>query len=340
LEENKCDAKVPVLFISNECKTSDNFALQFLSDEGYDVEVACHGNEALDMLVASNGGFDVIIVDVSVLGIESIDLLRAIRQLAGYTFTPVIMQAPKVGYEDMREVIKNGAYYYLSKPYDREKLVAIVGAAQADEKQRRIDSGLIHSNFVGFGMVEECHLNVTTLDEAKKTAFMLSQLFPEPDNVFFGIQELLVNAIEHGNLGVGYETKTRLLEEGKWRDEIDRRMALPENREKSVAIHYFYRRSEQQVMLRIQDQGSGFAWQEYMDISPARITDTHGRGIAISARMSFDNLIYLQGGSEVVCMVHAESLSGVSQEDELAAVSHLASAPEQEEALRGALSVW
>ncbi len=43
-----------------------------------------------------------------------------------------------------------------------------------------------------------------------------------------GLSELLVNAIEHGNLEIGYDEKSRLLQSEGWQGEIDRRLALPE----------------------------------------------------------------------------------------------------------------
>jgi len=37
----------------------------------------------------------------------------------------------------------------------------------------------------------------------------------------------LINAVEHGNLQIGYELKTQLVAEGRWREEIERRQDDP-----------------------------------------------------------------------------------------------------------------
>ena len=51
------------------------------------------------------------------------------------------------------------------------------------------------------------------------------------------------------------------------------------------------------------DQGPGFDWAGYLEFSPDRVFDLHGRGIAMSRSMSFDSLEYLGTGNTVVTTV-------------------------------------
>jgi hypothetical protein len=53
----------------------------------------------------------------------------------------------------------------------------------------------------------------------------------------------------------------------------------------------------------ITDQGNGFDWQAYVEFSPERVFDLHGRGIAMSKVISFDSLEYLGKGNSVVTTV-------------------------------------
>jgi hypothetical protein len=57
------------------------------------------------------------------------------------------------------------------------------------------------------------------------------------------------------------------------------------------------------IVVHIIDEGNGFDWRKYLELSPDRITDPHGRGIATSRMMSFDSLEYLGVGNEVRCTV-------------------------------------
>ena len=61
-----------------------------------------------------------------------------------------------------------------------------------------------------------------------------------------------------------------------------------------------YERTPSEIILTIRDEGQGFDWQRYLELDPARATDPHGRGIALSKMMSFDEVEY-QGAGNVVC---------------------------------------
>lgn len=42
-----------------------------------------------------------------------------------------------------------------------------------------------------------------------------------------------------------------------------------------------------ELSFRIRDQGAGFNWQGYLEMSPERAFDTHGRGIAMARTSRF-----------------------------------------------------
>lgn len=101
---------------------------------------------------------------------------------------------------------------------------------------------------------------------------------------------MLINAIEHGNLGIGYSTKTSLMKTGIWEQEVLRRQNLPQNQRKKAEV--FFRRKADRIELTISDQGEGFDWEKYLEISPSRARDMHGRGIALAKMLSFDDISY------------------------------------------------
>ena len=117
-----------------------------------------------------------------------------------------------------------------------------------------------------------------------------------------GLSEMLLNAVEHGNVGITYEEKTGLMAEGMWEQEVLRRLALPENADKQVHVHY--EKTHHEILLSIRDEGPGFDWACYLDLSLERASDSHGRGIAMSKMLSFDEISYLGCGNQVVCKVN------------------------------------
>lgn len=52
------------------------------------------------------------------------------------------------------------------------------------------------------------------------------------------------------------------------------------------------------------DEGNGFDWNKYLEMSPDRAFDMHGRGIAMARMLSFDDLQYQGKGNVVVGKVN------------------------------------
>jgi anti-sigma regulatory factor (Ser/Thr protein kinase) len=140
-----------------------------------------------------------------------------------------------------------------------------------------------------------------TLAEAMDLGAFLARAFPDPERVLVGLSELLVNAVEHGNLELSYDDKGRLEEEGSWREEIQHRLEDSRFRERLAVAEIV--RGHEGVAVTIRDQGQGFDPEPYLRVDPARLFDTHGRGILIAKTMSFDELEYRDHGREVVASV-------------------------------------
>jgi hypothetical protein len=105
----------------------------------------------------------------------------------------------------------------------------------------------------------------------------------------------MLNAIEHGNLGISYEDKSRLLEQGNLKDEIARRLDSPENRDKRAVVELD--RELDRFQIRIRDCGPGFDYRKYLTVDPNRLFDAHGRGILMAGGLF--ELRYVDPGNEV-----------------------------------------
>ncbi|MEC4678154.1 MAG: ATP-binding protein, partial [Nitrospirota bacterium] len=150
-------------------------------------------------------------------------------------------------------------------------------------------------------IIRDCNFEIQTLDDAEYLTTFLSNFFPDPGRVTLGISELLINAVEHGNLGITYAEKTELNKQSKWQEEVQRRLSLPEYKDKKVFVNLV--KENREIVITITDEGTGFDWSDYMEMSAERATDNHGRGIAMSKMASFDELEYRGKGNEVVCRV-------------------------------------
>ncbi len=277
---------------------------EFLDDSRYDLDLVLNAERALEKLETPGVEYDLIVLDRMMPGMGGIELLRLIKAERRFQRIPVIMQTAAASPEQVREGIEAGAYYYLTKPYEPKALLAIIRAALADiegqAKQAATAERLQHQSDA-LRLVTHAEFRFATLAEARSLASLLAALCPEPDTVAIGLSELLVNAVEHGNLGISYAEKSLLNREGGWTDEITRRLIQPEYRER-VATASFERGTEK-IIFVITDQGAGFNWRNYLEMDPARAFDPNGRGIAMAKQISFSSLEYQGCGNKAVATV-------------------------------------
>ena len=155
----------------------------------------------------------------------------------------------------------------------------------------------LESTKLTMGMLNSAEFEFKTLEDARSIASLLSNACPQPESIVMGLTELMINAIEHGNLGITYNEKSILNEKGSWVEEVNRRLQLDININKAARINF--QRHSDRIDLTIIDQGDGFDNQDYMDFDPNRVMDNHGRGIAIANKLSFSSVEYRGKGNEV-----------------------------------------
>jgi len=255
------------------------------------------GEEAWRLL-QQNDTFDLILLDRMMPGMDGVELLRQIKATPAFKKVPVIMQTAASAPEQVREGLLAGALYYLTKPYERDSLLAIVRAALSDGETRQDLQQRLREHANALRLMASARFTLSTLDEVGCLAAFLAQACPQPEAAVLGLSELLVNAIEHGNLGISYAEKSRLKRSDQWQEEILRRQALPENRDKLVEVEFS--RQNDLVRICIRDQGEGFDWNRYLDFDPARAFDPNGRGIAMARLGSLNNLEFVGNGNTVI----------------------------------------
>lgn len=145
-----------------------------------------------------------------------------------------------------------------------------------------------------------------TIREGRSLAATLSRSFPDPERVEVGLTELLVNAVEHGNLGITYDEKSTLLDRGDLGGEIERRASQPELASRRVRVRVW--RTADRIVTAIADEGSGFDWRAFLKRA-AEPLDSNGRGILIAREMSFDRLVYNEQGNVVTAEVEITPVS-------------------------------
>ena len=277
---------------------------ELLDEPCFELDMALDAESALEKLETPGSAYDLIILDRMMPGMSGIEMLHRIKAERRFRRIPVIMQTAASAPEQVSEGIAAGAYYYLTKPYDPMVLLAIVRDALVNVEEWGKQDAIaqqIQNLSAALGLLDQAEFRFANLGEAHSLVSLLAALCPEPDRVTIGLSELLVNAIEHGNLGITYAEKSRLNCEGRWLDEVERRLGLPEYRQRAATVSFS--RNLHEIRFSIADQGLGFAWQDYLQIDPARAFDANGRGIAMAKMISFSNLEYQGCGNVVVATV-------------------------------------
>lgn len=270
---------------------------EYLEDSGFSADFCDSGEAAWQALNQGHRLYDAVLLDRMMPGLDGMALLRRIKPDPRFGTLPVIMQTAACSPQQIREGLEAGAYYYLTKPYEREGLLAIIRAALVDARERKALLQQEAERWRGMLFLQEARFRIRTVEEAGQLAAFLAQACPQPEQAQLGLSELMLNAVEHGNLGITYAEKASLKQEDGWHRELERRAALPENLGKTVEITVS--RQPEVLLVRIEDQGQGFDWTPYLEFSPERAFDPNGRGIALARMMSFSALEYMGKGNVV-----------------------------------------
>jgi len=287
-----------ILVVEDDSIVADLIKLR-LELEGFRVTLVSDGLMAWELLTNPEMEFDTILLDRSMPNMDGLTLLNKLHsEITGFSI-PVIMETSLGDKASVLEGMKAGAYYYLTKPLQPELLLVTVRAAVNQYCEYRQLKQSMRENERTQSFISQATLHFQFLEEVPLIVGWLVLLCPESDRsrVALGLHELLNNAVEHGNLGIPYAEKSRMLIEEVWFEELKRLEQLPENQAKRVEVRF--ERQPDALYFMIKDEGDGFEWGQYLDFDPERIFDPNGRGIATARLMGFDSLEY-QGKGNVV----------------------------------------
>jgi two-component system response regulator HydG len=124
--------KYSILIVDDEQVVRDSL-VHWFTEEGYEVEAAGSASEALSRLAARE--LDLVIADIRMPGMDGLELLEKIR--SEQLDTSVIIMTGYASVESAVRALKQGAFDYVTKPFDPDELSVAVRNALEQHRLKR-----------------------------------------------------------------------------------------------------------------------------------------------------------------------------------------------------------
>jgi two-component system chemotaxis response regulator CheY len=112
------------ILVIDDSATMRQLVRMTLTQSGYGVEEAEDGAKGLKKATA--GAFDLVLSDVNMPVMNGLELVRSLRKLAQYRFTPILLLTTESLVERKQEGKAAGATGWIVKPFDPVQLLATV----------------------------------------------------------------------------------------------------------------------------------------------------------------------------------------------------------------------
>ena len=279
---------------------------------GFEVIEAEDGLQAVELAVARKP--DVVLLDLLLPGLDGMAALERIREVDGATPVVLVTGASDPGLAE--RALELGATDFIRKPIDAASLGFVV---------ERIREALDEEVDLRPALERLCE-RTTSLDlgnELPPLASVVGLLgrelrlhYPRAGialtPVKLALYEALVNAIEHGNLEIGYHEKSLALGQPRGLNALhEQRRSSEPYRSRRVHVRADYRVN--QVCWQIRDHGPGFRPAEAEEaLRGADARALHGRGLRL-IRHAMTEVTWNAAGNEVNLTLYLPERSRASR---------------------------
>ncbi len=167
------------ILIAEDESTLLRYIKNLLSKAGYDVITAIDGDEAIQKVAKQH--FDIIVLDVSMPHKDGFEVCQEIR--AQGIKTPILFLTSFDGKDDVVHGLQLGGDDYLSKPFDKDELLARISALlrrMPEITNEMVSAGNWHINRT----TTEVTYNDTAVNLSKKEYSLVLLLLLHPTKVF------------------------------------------------------------------------------------------------------------------------------------------------------------
>ena len=179
MEKEAKRRKATIVVVDDE-KDMRDFLDIMLRKEGYDVECMPSADSALAF--CRGNGFDLVITDLKMPGMNGVELLRAVKELD--RDVPVIMITAYASVDTAIDAMKAGAYDYFTKPFKLDEIKLNIRNALSFRNLKRENERLRKdiksrngiANLIGEShAMEEVHVLIRSISRAKANVFITGE---------------------------------------------------------------------------------------------------------------------------------------------------------------------
>ncbi|MDK2971870.1 MAG: hypothetical protein PWP23_1625 [Candidatus Sumerlaeota bacterium] len=253
-----------------------------------------------------------VLVEHPAGGDGSVSLLRQVHRRHPHIIMVALL--PGEAEESAIDALANGASNYLQEPLNPRLLDVILERYEtriANEERHSQVLNLIVRNRTEIQLPSDPNI-VPCVVEYIVDHVQENFRNTDTNGIRLGLEEILRNAIEHGNLEIGFVLKEQTLADGTFIDLIEQRRHARLYASRLVRIDY---RIEGTVFhCCIEDEGMGFDYEDVWDpLSSEGLARLNGRGIFL-ARTFFDSVTYTGRGNhvEMIKDLAAEAMSNAA----------------------------
>ena len=240
---------------------------------------------------------DLVICDILMPKMNGLELLKTIKEIKSDTY---VIIATAHDYEDwVIEALNSGASNYLKKPVTFKELTHILDKYYEIEKNKSISKNIM-------SVVEEKQLILKLKLDIQSIPNIVDYLIKETGNKIkesdrlgfeLGLNELIINSVEHGNLEISSEEKQKAFEDNKLLHLYNTKLKEPELANRTITIKLNI--TKEIIELEITDEGKGFDWRKISNpLTSDNIEKLAGKGVFLS-KYYFDELEYKGKGNIV-----------------------------------------
>jgi CheY-like chemotaxis protein/anti-sigma regulatory factor (Ser/Thr protein kinase) len=268
-----------------------------VEQQGHETAEAADGAEGYRLFLDFKP--DLTLCDICMPNVDGLNLLGNIREKSPDAL--VVMFTGLGSEESAINALRLRANYYLQKPVRHGELLHLLRKYEAIVQARNAELQVLGHTLLRHFRIE---FDNTMALVPRRAGYLVTQtgdMYNEKQRtgLVLGLVELLVNAIEHGNLGISREEKKSAIEDGfdTYEGLLADRMKQPELANRKVTVDF--KQDLRGCEWIIEDEGAGFDWRGFVaDLNSEKLFQTHPCGIYLS-RSQFDRFAYNEQGNRV-----------------------------------------